>query len=76
VKGGGASDQSEGRGGTVVLHVQQEADALVSESDSRLSHFAAVAEQDGAPLFGFCPAAIADLAAHIDAGCASLRKDA
>ncbi len=49
---------------------------LVSESDSRLSHFTAVAEQDGAPLFGFCPAAIADLAAHIDAGCASLRKDA
>lgn len=49
---------------------------MVSESDSRLSHFTAVAEQDGAPLFGFCPAAIADLAAHIDAGCASLRKDA
>lgn len=49
---------------------------LVSESDSRLNHFTAVAEQDGAPLFGLCPAAIADLAAHIDAGCASLRKDA
>lgn len=49
---------------------------LVSDSESRLNQFVAVAEQDGAPLFGFCPAVIAELAAHIDAGAASLRKDA
>lgn len=49
---------------------------MVSDSDSRLQHFAAVAEQNGALLFGLCPAAIAELAAHIDAGAASLRKDA
>lgn len=55
---------------------QTGARGVVSESDSRLSHFTAVAEQDGAPLFGFCPAAIAELATHLDAGCASLRADA
>ncbi|MCA1288627.1 hypothetical protein [Salipiger bermudensis] len=49
---------------------------LVTDSDSRLNHFAAVADQDGAPLFGFCPGAIAELAAYIDTGAASLKKDA
>ena len=49
---------------------------MVSAVESRLNHFTAVAEQEGAPLFGFCPGAIAELAAHIDAGVASLKKDA
>ncbi|MFV1530220.1 MULTISPECIES: hypothetical protein [unclassified Phaeobacter] len=49
---------------------------VVSDSESRLGQFTAAAEQEGAPLFGFCPGAIAELAAHIDAGAASLKKDA
>lgn len=49
---------------------------IMTDSDSRLNHFIAVAEQEDAPIFGFCPAAIAELATYIGAGAASLKKDA
>lgn len=49
---------------------------VVTDSDTRLKSFEATAKQDGAALFGFCPGAIAELAAHIDAGAASLKGDA
>jgi len=49
---------------------------LVSENEARLRQFTTVAEKDGAPLFGFCPAVIAELASHIGAGFASLKEDA
>jgi hypothetical protein len=68
---------ARGPGSLVVYRLDKNgARGVVSDSASRLNHFVAVAEQDGAPLFGFCPAAIAELAAHIDAGAASLRRDA
>jgi len=67
---------TRGPGALVVYRLDPNgARGLVSDQDSRLQHFAAVAEQGGAPLFGFCPAAIAEIAAHIDAGAASLKKD-
>ena len=72
-----AAALSRGPGALVVYRLDRRgARGVVSDSESRLNHFVAVAEQDGAPLFGFCPAAIAELAAHIDGGAASLRKDA
>ncbi len=68
---------SRGPGALVVYRLDRRgARGVISDSESGLDHFVAVAKKDGAPLFGFCPAAIAELAAHIDAGAASLRKDA
>lgn len=49
---------------------------VVSDSNAKLRRFVAAAEQDNAPLFGFCPAVVAELAAHLNMGVASLRKDA
>lgn len=49
---------------------------IASNNDAKLRRFVAAAEQDNAPLFGFCPAVVAELAAHINMGVASLRKDA
>ncbi len=72
-----AAALSRGPGALVVYRLDRRgARGGVSDSESRLNYFVAVAEQDGAPLFGFCPAAIAELAAHIEGGRASLRKDA
>ena len=68
---------SRGPSALVVYRLDRRgARGVVSDSESRLGHFTAAAEQEGAPLFGFCPGAIAELAAHIDAGAASLKKDA
>lgn len=68
---------TRGPGALVVYRLDRRgARGVVSNSESRLAHFTAAAEQEGAPLFGFCPGAIAELAAHIDAGAASLKKDA
>ncbi|PSL21106.1 hypothetical protein [Shimia abyssi] len=50
--------------------------SIVGESDARLKHFVATAEQSHAPMFGFCPAAIAEVANCIEASLGSLRKDA
>jgi len=49
---------------------------IVSNNDAKLRRFVAAAAQDNAPLFGFCPAVVAELAAHLIIGVASLRKDA
>ncbi|MBO9434519.1 hypothetical protein J7394_09905 [Ruegeria sp. R13_0] len=49
---------------------------IVSNKDAKLRRFVAAAEQDNAPLFGFCPAVVAEFAAHINMGVASLRNDA
>lgn len=49
---------------------------IISNNDAKLRRFVAAAEQYNAPLFGFCPAVVAELAAHINMGVASLRKDA
>ncbi|WP_299636397.1 hypothetical protein [uncultured Ruegeria sp.] len=49
---------------------------IVSDNDAKLRRFVATAEKDNAPLFGFCPAVVAELAAHVNVGVASLRKDA
>lgn len=68
---------SRGPGALVVYRLDRHgARGVVSDSESRLKHFVAVAEQDGAPLFGFCPTTIAELASCIDAGAAFLKKDA
>lgn len=68
---------TRGPGALVVYRLDRRgARGVVSDSESRLGHFTAAAEQEGAPLFGYCPSAIAELAVHIDAGAASLKKDA
>ncbi len=68
---------TRGPGALVVYRLDRRgARGVVSDSESRLGQFTAAAEQEGAPLFGFCPGAIAELAAHIDAGAASLKRDA
>lgn len=68
---------TRGPGALVVYRLDRRgARGVVSDSESHLGHFTAAAKQEGAPLFGFCPGAIAELAAHINAGAASLKKDA
>ena len=66
---------TRGPGALVVYRLDPNgARGVVTDSQSRLERFVAAAEHESAPLFGFCPAAIAELAAHIDAGAASLKK--
>ncbi|WP_291733744.1 hypothetical protein [Leisingera sp. F5] len=67
---------TRGRCALVIYRLDKSgARGVVSDKDSRLNHFVAVAEQEGAPLLGFCPGAIAELAVLVGAGAASVRMD-
>ncbi|WP_215266150.1 hypothetical protein [Epibacterium ulvae] len=66
---------TRGPGAFVVYRLDPNgARGVVTDSEPRLERFVAAAEYESAPLFGFCPATIAELATHIDAGAASLKK--
>lgn len=67
---------TRGQNALVVYRLDpQGARGIVSDNERRLRSFTDTADRDGAPLFGFCPGTIAEIATCIQAGAASLKKD-